>query len=340
MRPPVEHTAVAMPLPLLGEAGDYRELKAEIDRAGLLKRRPCYYSQKIGLTITGFFLGWTAFYFVGNSWLTVAIAVLLAVLSTQVVFLGHDAGHRQISGSRRVNRAVGLFAGNTLTGLSFGWWVPKHNAHHAYPNQTGRDPDLGGGVIAFSAAEDASPGTKATLRTRGRFQRYFFLFLLLLQGLGLHVTSVQSVMRRRDRSAAADGLLLAVNAGLYLLCVLWVLSPLKALVFIVVHQCLFGFYLGSTFAPNHKGMRVIEHNAALPFLERQVTTARNVAGGWFTTLLYGGLNRQIEHHLFPSMPRPNLPRAQLIVQGFCIERGIPYRQAGFFASYRQAFLID
>ncbi len=43
------------------------------------------------------------------------------------------------------------FAGNTLTGLSFGWWVPKHNAHHAHPNQVDRDPDIGAGVVAFTA---------------------------------------------------------------------------------------------------------------------------------------------------------------------------------------------
>ncbi len=323
------------------EAGDYHQLKEMVDQAGLLKRRPGYYSRKIGITIAGYFLGWTAFFFVGNSWMTIWIAVLLAVLSTQVVFLGHDAGHRQISNSQRVNRMVGLLAGNALTGLSFGWWVPKHNAHHAYPNQIGRDPDLGGGVVAFPVTvDDTAPDASRAVRARLRLQRSLFVFVLLLQGLGLHVTSVQSVLRRRDRSAAADGLLLAGNAALYLLCVLWVLSPVKALVFIVVHQCLFGFYLGSTFAPNHKGMPVIEHEASLPFLERQISTARNVTGGWFTTLMYGGLNRQIEHHLFPAMPRPNLAPAQRIVKLFCADHGIPYRQMGFLASYRQAFLLD
>lgn len=313
-------------------------LKGRLERAGLLNRRPCYYSLKIGLTVTAFCMGWVGLYFAGNWWwTTVGAAVLLAFLSTQVVFLGHDAGHRQISGSRRVNRLVGLVAGNALTGLGFGWWVPKHNAHHAYPNQVGRDPDLGGGLVAFSPTtgvpEDADPATGARANLRGSG----FVLLLLLQGLGLHVSSVQSVVRRRDQAAATDGALLVGHAILYLTFLFAVLSPLKALAFIVIHQVLFGLYLGFTFAPNHKGMVVLEQDANVPFVQRQVMTARNVVGGRFTTLVYGGLNYQIEHHLFPAMPRSNLARAQMIVRAFCFERGLPYCQARPIASYRQAF---
>jgi fatty acid desaturase len=322
-----------------GNALDYRVLKERLERAGLLRRRPGYYSVKIGLTVAAFCMGWVALYFAGQWWwTTAAAAVLLAFLSTQVVFLGHDAGHRQISGSRRINRLVGLVAGNALTGLGFGWWVPKHNAHHAYPNQIGRDPDLGGGPVAFGSAPGISEHPDTAVAARAHLRGSHAVLLLLLQGLGLHVSSVQSVVRRRDQAAATDGLLLAGHAVLYLTFLFAVLSPLKALVFIVIHQVLFGLYLGFTFAPNHKGMPVLEQEANLPFVQRQVMTARNVVGGRFTTLVYGGLNYQIEHHLFPAMPRSNLARAQMIVKPFCFEHGLSYRQARPIASYRQAFL--
>ncbi len=265
-------------------------------------------------------------------------AGLLAFLSTQVVFLGHDAGHRQISRSRRINRLVGLFVGNALTGLGFGWWVPKHNAHHAYPNQIGRDPDLGGGRVAFGSTPDPSEHPDPALRAGAHLQGPGFVLLLLLQGLGLHVSSVQSVVRRRDQAAATDGLLLAGHAVLYLTFLFAVLSPLKAVVFIVIHQVLFGLYLGFTFAPNHKGMPVLEQETSIPFVQRQVMTARNLIGGRLTTLVFGGLNYQIEHHLFPAMPRPNLARAQMIVRAFCSEYGLSYCEARPIASYRQAFL--
>jgi fatty acid desaturase len=117
--------------------------------------------------------------------------------------------------------------------------------------------------------------------------------------------------------------------------VLWVLSPLKALAFIAVQQAIFSLYLGCSFAPNHKGMPIIESGAKMSFARRQVITARNITGGRFLNLMLGGLNYQIEHHLFPTMPRPNLARAQGIIKAFCIESGFGYSQDSLIGSYRQ-----
>ena len=69
------------------------------------------------------------------------------------------------------------------------------------------------------------------------------------------------------------------------------------------------------------------------FLRRQVLTSRNVRGGRLVDFALGGLNYQIEHHLFPSMPRPNLRRAQVIVRRFCLDRGISYTETSLVASY-------
>jgi fatty acid desaturase len=318
---------------------DYRVLSARIRGAGLLKRRPWYYSMKIAVTVMAFALGWMGFFLIGNSWWTIGLAALLAVLSVQVVFLGHDAGHGQIASSSRINRIIGLVVGNALSGMSFGWWIPKHNAHHAYPNQIDRDPDLGNGLVGFDVAADgdAAANPRVLGRLRTHLQAGLVVVVLLLQGLGLHVSSVQSVLRRRNRTAVIEGLLLAAHAAAYASLVLWVLSPLKALAFVAVQQGLFGLYLGCSFAPNHKGMPIIDKDAHLPFVERQVSTARNVAGAWFTTTVLGGLNYQIEHHLFPAMPRPNLAKAQPFVRLFCAEYNLAYCEARPVDSYRQAF---
>jgi fatty acid desaturase len=118
--------------------------------------------------------------------------------------------------------------------------------------------------------------------------------------------------------------------------VLLVLPPLKALVFVVVQQGLFGLYLGSSFAPNHKGMPIFEPGARVDFLRRQVLTSRNVRGGPVTDYLLGGLNYQIEHHLFPSMPRPNLRLSQERIRAFCQERGVAYAETSLWRSYAEA----
>ena len=128
--------------------------------------------------------------------------------------------------------------------------------------------------------------------------------------------------------------LIAVHAALYLTVVLLVLSPLKALAFIVIQQAVFSVYLGISFAPNHKGMPLIEAGAPASFARRQVVTARNITGGRFTDFMLGGLNYQIEHHLFPSMPRPNLRRVQGLVRNFCAAADLCYSEESFAESFR------
>jgi fatty acid desaturase len=304
--------------------GDFRALAVQIRTAGLLERRPVYYAVKIGITIAVLAAGWAGLFLVGNSWTSLGVAAFLGLVFTQLGFVGHDAGHQQVFGSRRANRLLGLAVANTLIGLSFGWWVPKHNAHHAHPNEIGRDPDIGDSSVLVSS------------QLMARWQAGLFFPLMLLRSAGLHVSGVQRLLRQRDRAAVLEGLLMALHAALYLTAVFWVLSPLKALAFVALQQGVFSLYLGLSFAPNHKGMPIVEGGTEMSFAWRQVITARNVAGGWFTDLMLGGLNYQIEHHLFPSMPRPNLARAQQIIRPFCIESGLGYCEDSLCGSYRQA----
>jgi len=82
-------------------------------------------------------------------------------------------------------------------------------------------------------------------------------------------------------------------------------------------------------------MPVVGKDERGDFLRRQVLTSRNIRGSLLTDLAPGGLNYQIEHHLFPSMPRPNLRQARAPVQVFCAQRGVPYSETGLLASYAQ-----
>ncbi len=300
---------------------------------GLLDRRPGYYRVKISLTIFAFFAVWALFVIVGNSWTAVAVAPLVGMMFTQLGFIGHDAGHNQVFGTRRRNRMLGLAVGNALIGLSFGWWVPKHNAHHAHPNEMGRDPDIGEG---FALASSDTPGNGRGLASwLARWQAPLFFPLMVLRSSGMHVLGIKRLLRRRDRASAVEASLLMLHAALYLTVVLWVLSPLRALAFIAVQQAVFSLYLGISFAPNHKGMPVIESATATGFARRQVVTARNIKGGPFTTFLLGGLNYQIEHHLFPSMPRPSLRQVQGLVRDFCAATDLGYSEESFVESFRQ-----
>jgi fatty acid desaturase len=315
---------------------EYAELSRQVREAGLLQRRPQYYGWKIPVTVGLLAAGWAAFVVVGNSWWQLAVAVFLAVIFTQIGFLGHDAGHRQIFGSRQASYVAGVLLGNLAIGMSYGWWTVKHNRHHAHPNTEGSDPDIELGALAFTAAQASSGGRVARLLFR--YQGYLFFPLLLLEAVSLHAASVRAVTGRTGRAGPQfwERALLAVHFAGYAAVVFLVLSPVKAVVFIIVQQGLFGLYLGCSFAPNHKGMPILAAADQTDFLRRQVLTSRNVHGGWLTDFALGGLNYQIEHHLFPSMPRPSLRRSQPLIEAFCQQHGVAYCQATLFGSYAQA----
>jgi fatty acid desaturase len=310
--------------------GDFATLSREVRRVGLLDRRRGYYLVRIVGNLAVFAAGWAAFAAIGDSWWQLLTAVFFAAMYTQLAFIGHDAGHKQIVRGRRGNDAVGYLHGG-LVGLSYDWWVGKHIRHHANPNHEDDDPDLAIPALAFT--RDQARNKRGLLRWMAKHQAALFFPLLLLEGLNLHWSSIRHVWRGDGRARALEAGLLIAHLVAYLAAVFTVLSPLTGLVFIAVHQGLWGVYMGSSFAPNHKGMPTLPPGHQLDYLRKQVLTSRNVYGGRWVDFVLGGLNYQIEHHLFPTMPRPNLRRAQALVQGFCDRHGIGYAQCGLLRSY-------
>jgi fatty acid desaturase len=311
----------------------YALLMRQIKQAGLLDRRPGYYLLRIGIVAILLAAGWVAFVLVGQSWWQLTVAGFLAVVFAQVGFLAHDAGHQQIFTTRRSNDLVGILLANLAVGLGYGFWLDKHNRHHAHPNQDGKDPDINFGALAFTARQAGGRGRLA--RFAYRYQAYFFFPLLSLTAFGLHVDSAVYLAGRAGRHRVWERLLFAAHVAGYVGVVFWVLSPVKATVFILVHQGLVGLYLGASFAPNHKGMPILDADDHGDFLRRQVLTSRNVRGGRLVDLALGGLNYQIEHHLFPSMPRPNLRHAQPIIRRFCQQHDLTYCETSLIDSYAQ-----
>jgi fatty acid desaturase len=311
----------------------YAHLSRQVRQAGLLRRRRGHYTLR--MTLTGVLLAaaGTAFVLIGKSWWQLLLAVAFAVLFTQIGFLGHDAGHRQIFASKRANDLAGLVHANLIVGLSYGWWIDKHNRHHANPNTEGHDPDI---VVAPLTFTEGQAGSRRWLgRLFLRVQAYLFFPLLLLEAVSLHLSSFRALGRRGLKRRPAEAALLVAHVAGYFTAVFLVLSPLQGVVFIAIHQGLFGVYLGSSFAPNHKGMPILSEDNKLDYLRRQVLTSRNVRGGWFVDIALGGLNYQIEHHLFPSMPRPNLRRAQALVREFCRDHDVSYCETTLLRSWSQ-----
>ncbi|TXS54965.1 fatty acid desaturase family protein [Streptomyces sp. t39] len=316
------------------EGSDFARLSKKIAAAGLMSRRPGYYAARISAVAALYVGGWTAFVLVGDTWWTLLVAAFLALVFGQVALLAHDVAHRQVFRLRKASERTGRLAGNAGIGMGYGWWQDKHTRHHANPNHEDLDPDLIPDVLVWSQKQ--ARASKGLPRLLGRFQAFLFFPLLTLEGFNLHVAGVRSLADRSVKHRVTEGSLLFAHFALYLGALFLVLPPGMAVAFLVVHQCLFGVYLGAIFAPNHKGMPILTGDDRPDFLRRQVLTSRNVRGGWLTDVALGGLNHQIEHHLFPSMPSPHLRRARQIVRRHCQELGLTYLETSLIDSYRQA----
>jgi fatty acid desaturase len=311
--------------------GAYAELVREVRERGLLRRRPGPYAAQAVVLVTALAAVVTTMLLRPDAWWLVALTPAMAVITTQTSFLGHDIGHRQVARSAVRSRALGLLAGNLLSGLSYSWWVGKHNAHHAHPNDLARDPDVAVGALVWDADQARSRRGAAAWWTR--HQAALFVPLLTLEAVNLHVSSVRALLRPGARWRLAELTLLATHLLGYALLLVTTLTWGQALVFLALHKGLQGLYLGASFAPGHKGMPVLVADQARDPLLRQVLTSRDVRGGWWTDAVLGGLNYQIEHHLFPSMPRANLRHAQPVVRDFCARNHIPYAECSAYASY-------
>lgn len=314
---------------------DFAPLLRQVLAAGLLDRKRGNYALRIALTFGGYAAAWAAFVAIGESWWQTVVAVVLGLAFTQVAFIGHDAGHQQIGRTKKWNNVIGLIAGDLMVGLSYGWWVDEHNRHHSRPNEIGYDPDIGDSVISF-LPEQATERQGRVETFIAAHQAPLFFPLLTLEGLNLHVQSTGWLRASRVRSQWIELVLLSVNAIAYFSVVFVVLSPVKAIVFVVIQQAVWGVNMGCSFAPNHKGMPTVRPGEHLDFLRRQVITTRNIRGGRIIDFALGGLNYQVEHHLFPNMPRSNLRRVQPLVKAHCAAVDVPYTEVGVVGSYAAA----
>lgn len=310
----------------------YAELSRQVQAEGLQRRCYAYYWTCFALAAIAFVGIWVGLVLLRDSWFPLLLAALLALVTAQLGFLGHEAAHRQVFASPRWNEWTARTISGVFAGLSYGWWMHKHSRHHSAPNQVSRDPDIAPGVIAFTP--EVAQARKGIAAAFTRRQGWWFLLLLPLEGLNLHVQSVRRLLQAAPvHRRGVELALLTVRLGGYLVALFVLLPPGKAAAFVAIQLGVFGVLLGGAFAPNHIGMPIVPAGARPDFLRRQVLMSRNIAGGRVIGFFMGGLNYQIEHHLFPNMPRPGQKRARQLVRAHCAEHGITYTETTLLQAY-------
>jgi fatty acid desaturase len=314
----------------------YKELHRGLQDLQLFKRSYLFYGLHALFVFTA-----TAviLYFIittKSTVLLIGLAMLLAMCVAQLGGYMHDTAHRMVFKTKAMNDLAGTFC-TALIFINYNAWKQKHAAHHAHPNQEGHDPDLEIPIFSFTASRYASKtGLEQLLR---RYQAYLYFPMSVLLGYSLQFKNttkyfIQNLRKYGLRPGLLGEMLLSV-AGFLIWYVLpfFVFDLSKALLLIVIVPVTAGFYIASVFAPNHKGMPVVDRNTKLSFLEQQIITSRNIADNWFTDFVYLSLNYQIEHHLFPDCPRNKLKLVTPHIQELCRAHGLPFT----IVSLRESF---
>jgi len=319
---------------LEGKTNQYAELKRVIKQKGLLDQQPAYFAGKSVLNLSLLAMSLALLLILDNPWLQLLNAAYLAFVFVQISLLAHDCGHRQFTfRASWKNNWLTLIFGNLMLGVSRQWWIDKHNEHHGHPNQIDVDPDIDIPLLAFE--EEQALDKRGIARFVVKYQAALIVPLSFLQALGMHAKSLRFLTEKKAKSTLTEALFMGAHFALYFGLLFCVLEPLLAVLFVVVHRGLVGTYMVAIFAPNHKAMPLLEQDSQVDFLSRQVLTSRNVFAHPITDFWYGGLNYQIEHHLFPSMPRNKLREAQPIVKDFCRAHSIAYHETSVLQSYRE-----
>jgi len=341
----------------------YRDLRSKLIMMGMFKSNKWFYAYKCLSNMAIWASACAMVYYSDSVIVHATAAIMLGMFFQQCGWLAHDFLHHQVFRKRKYGDWFGLFWGNLMQGYSVQWWKNKHNGHHAVPNlhnstalsQDG-DPDIDTmPLLAWSLKQaqsyrelQADGKDTAFVKFMVKYQAWFYFPILLLARLswlnesfkcsfGLGAASENAALELKAKGLQYPFL---EKAGIILHYV-WVFavstgygqwSWAYSLAFFLLMTCSCGFLLAIVFGLGHNGMATYDADARPDFWKLQVTTTRNITGGHgfpqaFVDWFCGGLQYQVDHHLFPSLPRHNLRKTHELVRSFCKEWGVQYHEA-------------
>lgn len=320
---------------------DYRRLVSQFAKAGLFEKKGHGVIYNFTCIAVLFMLTIYGVLCSESLMIHVICGGLLGISWVLVTYLGHDSGHYQIMSTRGFNKFAQILTGNCLTGISIAWWKWTHNAHHIACNSLDHDPDLQHlPVFAVSS--------KFFKNLRSRFYNKELTFDPLARFLVgyQHFTFYPVMIGGRFNLYLQTFLLLFSNRkvpdrGLNILGILvfWTWFPLlvsclpnwKERVLFVFASFFVTSFQHIQFCLNHFAADVyVGSPEGNDWFQKQTGGTIDIScSSWFDWL-FGGLQFQLEHHLFPRLPRCHFRKIAPIVQDLCKKHNLPYRSYSFF----------
>lgn len=314
---------------------DFRALRKKLVEEGWFESSLLWYTYKTVETLGLAVLGLTVGCYFGH-W--VIGALILGLAYQQLGWLAHDYCHQQVFKNRRLNNFFGYFCGNVMSGYSVNWWKERHNTHHAITNVLDADPDVDNlPLFIWDKHDFARVPTMPVSAKLIPYQSYYFLPFTLTLKIIWNLQSIFFVRRKQsaawERVASAERRSLIIHyLALFLICFFSFNSIGAAIGFVLISELVGGAGIANIVFMNHYGcdqLNIVDGKKT-NFVQLQLMTTRNIDPSLWMNWFSGGLNLQIEHHLFPTMPRHNLLKVRPLVQELCKKHNLAYQSKPFF----------
>jgi acyl-lipid Delta6-acetylenase / acyl-lipid (9-3)-desaturase len=321
---------------------DVVQMRREMQKLGMFKSSKAYYVYKVLSNVAMLSTSVATLVSFPGSWPALLLSSLvMGLFWQQCGWLAHDFLHHQVFLNRAYNNLLGVLIGNVFQGFSVAWWKNKHNHHHAVPNVTdspsGGDPDIQTmPVLWWSEKLIEGDDIESLPRFLLKNQAILYWPILCMARTSWVLQSILHQLLPRNKHVTSDAMYVTELVGLaihhlsYLYLLTFIPSVAQLALFVVLTQGLGGLLIGVVFTVGHNAMEVLtpEEMKATHFVSMQVRTTRNVTPNWFNNWFTGGLGYQVEHHIWPTLPRHSLPHAAVILQKFCHDHNVPYTCKG------------
>eukprot|EP00199_Chlamydomonas_sp_CCMP681_P000537 CAMPEP_0119106878 /NCGR_PEP_ID=MMETSP1180-20130426/6757_1 /TAXON_ID=3052 ORGANISM="Chlamydomonas cf sp, Strain CCMP681" /NCGR_SAMPLE_ID=MMETSP1180 /ASSEMBLY_ACC=CAM_ASM_000741 /LENGTH=471 /DNA_ID=CAMNT_0007092277 /DNA_START=33 /DNA_END=1448 /DNA_ORIENTATION=+ len=328
---------------------DWNEMRIGFLQQGLMDASPLYYVRKIVelavMATASLYLNWA---FPNSVPMVLLSAVLFACCMFQCGWTQHDFQHNQVFRSHKLNATVG----NLVIGLGIGgsahWWKNKHNQHHATPNKVddnGKpvDPDIDT-IPLLAWSEDLMKQVNTTDRGFILMQHLLLWPLLFVALVNWQAQGIIHLLQSPNVPTSSRWIEMGLVMTHHFSVLALAFVPLgfkMGLMFWAVAHALAGFGISFVFVQSHNAMEIYSEDK--DFVTSQMVSTRNINPGVIADWVMGGLNYQIEHHLFPTMPRHSFSRVRQPVMEFCARHGLPYESCSIWEStykvYRQLAVV-
>lgn len=320
---------------------DYRKLLFEFTKLGLFEKKGhvvlftmCFIAMLFITSVYGVLYSNSAF-------VHLICGGLMGFMWIQSGWIGHDSGHHLVMMSRDLNRFAQILTGNCLAGISIAWWKWNHNAHHIACNSLEFDPDLQH-MPFFAVSSKLFNSLTSYIYERKMNFDPVARFLVSHQ----HITFYPVMCVARINLFAQSLILLLTKKKvpnrvqeLFGILVFWIWYPLlvsclpnwgERLMFILASFSVTGIQ-HVQFCLNHFSTSVyVGRPRGNDWFEKQTSGTLGITCPSWMDWFHGGLQFQVEHHLFPRLPRCQLRKVSPFVKELCKKHNLPYNCSSFW----------